>query len=115
MIKQILILALPLLFLTNLALAKQEASPTTDLTSARFNEEMTAKQQQLMSNPQAMSELQQLLQDPEILQALSDPALIKEVTSHDYSAMKDNPKVHELMNNPKMRELVEKINAQEAK
>ena len=32
------------------------------------------------------------MQDPEIMQALQDPALVQAVTSHDYQAVQSNPK-----------------------
>ena len=78
-----------------------------------MDQQIAASQQKLMSNPQAMAELQQIAQDPEIMRALSDPALVQAVTSHDYQAVQNNPKIQELMNNPKMQALLQKLAAQQ--
>ncbi len=78
-----------------------------------MDQQIAASQQKLMSNPQAMADIQQIAQDPAIMQALSDPSLVQAVTSHDYQAVQSNPKVQELMNNPKMQALLQKLAAQQ--
>ena len=85
------------------------ANTTTPPPSADMNQQIQAKQQQLMNNPQAMADLQQLMQDPEIVQLLSDPELVRAVTSRDMTAIQGNPKAQALINNPKMRALMEKM------
>ena len=75
--------------------------------------QVAASQKQLMSNPQSMATLQEMMQDPEIMQALQDPALVQAVTSHDYAAVQSNPQVQKLMSNPKMQALLQKLAAQQ--
>ncbi len=78
-----------------------------------MDQQVAASQKQLMSNPQSMATLQEMMQDPEIMQALQDPALVQAVTSHDYQAVQSNPKIQALMSNPKMQALMQKLAAQQ--
>jgi hypothetical protein len=78
-----------------------------------MDQQIAASQQKLMSNPQSMATLQEMMQDPEIMQALQDPALVEAVTNHDYQAVQSNPKIQELMSNPKMQALLQKLAAQQ--
>ena len=90
------------------------ALPTqAPLAAPNMDAQIAASQKQLMSNPQSMAALQQMMQDPEIVQALQDPALVQAVTSHDYAAIKSNPKIQELMNNPKMKAMLEQLAGQQ--
>jgi len=90
------------------------ALPSPSLaTSSSMDQQIAASQQKLMSNPQSMATLQEMMQDPDILQALQDPALVQAVTNHDYQAVQSNPKIQELMNNPKMQVLMQKLSAQQ--
>src|SRR5476649_2261378 len=78
-----------------------------------MDQQIAASQKQLMSNPQSMATLQEMMQDPEIAQALQDPALVQAVTSHDYSAVQNNPNVQKMMSNPKMQAMLQKLAAQQ--
>ena len=92
------------------------ALPTAALPAAsapNMDAQIAASQKQLMSNPQSMATLQEMMQDPEIMQALQDPALVQAVTSHDYAAVQSNPGVQKLMGNPKMKALLQKLAAQQ--
>ncbi len=66
-------------------------------------------QAKLMSNPEALADIQELANDPEIMKMLSDPALVQSVTNRDVNAIQTNPKTQALLNNPKMKALMEKI------
>ncbi len=87
--------------------------PPASGSAPNMDQQIAASQQKLMSNPQAMAELEQIAQDPDIMKALSDPTLVQAVTSHDYQAVQSNPKVQELMSNPKMQALLQKLAAQQ--
>ena len=62
-----------------------------------MDQQIAASQQRLMSNPQSMVILKEMMADPDIMQALQDPALVQAVTSHDYQAVQSNPGVQKLM------------------
>jgi len=91
---------------TNPAASGVSAVPITD-------QQIMTQQQNLMSNPQAMADLQQMAQDPEIMKALSDPAIVQAVTNHDYQSLQNNPKLQELLSNPKMQALLQKLSSQQ--
>ena len=94
---------------TNDPTAPNQLSPSTP----NMDQQIAASQKQLMSNPQSMATLQEMMQDPEIMQALQDPALVQAVTSHDYQAVQSNPQIQKLMSNPKMQALLQKLAAQQ--
>ena len=106
--------------ITNGALTAPAAAPVAALplqasgtTAPNLDQQITVSQKQLMSNPQSMATLQEMMKDPDIMQALQDPNLVQAVTSHDYQAVQNNPKVQELMNNPKMKALLQQLAAQQ--
>lgn len=76
-----------------------------------LSQKAQAAQDQLMNNEEAMMELQELVQDPEIAPLLADPELVRIATSNDVKAIANNPKAQALINNPKMRALMEKVRA----
>ncbi len=78
-----------------------------------LDQQIAASQRQLMSNPQSMAILQEMTQNPEVMQALQDPALVQAVTNHDYQAVQNNPAVQKLINTPQMQELLQKLAAQQ--
>lgn len=82
-------------------------------TAPNMDAQIAASQQKLMSNPQSMTILKEMMQDPDIMQALQDPALVQAVTSHDYQAVQNNPGVQKLMSNPKMQALLQQLAAQQ--
>lgn len=90
------------------AMQNQASTPVSNM-----DQQIAAQQQKLMSDPQSMAILKEMMQDPEIMQALQDPALVQAVTSHDYQAVQSNPKIQELMNNPNMQALLKKLAAQQ--
>jgi len=82
-------------------------------STPNMDQQIAASQKQLMSNPQTMATLQEMMQDPEIMQALQDPALVQAVTSHDYAAVQSNPQIQKLISTPKMQALLQKLAAQQ--
>lgn len=79
--------------------------------NSELSQQVSAMQTQLMANPEFLADLQQMAQDPEIMNILSDPALVQAVTSKDVTAIQTNPRAKQLMDNPKMQALIEKLQA----
>ncbi|MEI7998165.1 MAG: hypothetical protein WCH62_01485, partial [Candidatus Omnitrophota bacterium] len=77
-----------------------------------LNQRVQAAQAKLMSNPQMVMQIQQMMQDPELSQLLSDPSITQAVMSHDLKAIQSNPKAQQLINNPKMRALMDQLRQQ---
>ena len=76
-----------------------------------FNQRIREEQKDLMSNPESVSILMQMAQDPEIAQLLQDPALVEAVTHHDLQAVQNNPRVKQLMDNPKVKAFLKRLEA----
>ena len=89
------------------------ASPIMGAASSDISGQVQAAQAKLMADPQTMTEIQALVQDPEITQLLSDPTLLQAVTAKDPAAVQSNPKAQALMQNPKMRALMDKLQQQQ--
>ena len=86
------------------------AASTTPLSG--FQSQMQQFQNQLMGNPNAMSGIMGLANDPSITAILSDPSISKDIMSYDPEKIQNNPKIQELMQNPKMQELINSLSQQ---
>jgi len=86
-------------------------SPTQSGDIPDLNQKIAEEQKQLMSNPESVSILMQMAQDPEIAQLLQDPALVQAVTHHDLQAVESNPRIKQLMDNPKVKEFLKRLMA----
>ncbi len=77
------------------------------------NSQLTAKMQQMqqniMSNPEMMQQIMQLVGDEEIQNLLKDPQLSQDIMHMDPEQIQNNEKVKALMENPKFRAVTEKI------
>ncbi len=89
-------------------IAQGQISASTPVNN-QLKQQVQSAQAQLISNPQNMMELQQMIQDPDIAQLLSDPELVRLVTANDVHAIAANPKTQALLSNPKMRAFIEKL------
>ena len=89
------------------------AVPNQAPTSApNLDQQVAAAQQRLMSNPQSAEILQKMAENPEVVQALADPALQQAVMNRDYQAVAKNPAIQKLMNDPSMQALVQQMSQQ---
>jgi hypothetical protein len=89
------------------------AAPATAPAAGSLDQQIAASQQKILSNPQSMAILQQMAQNPQMMQALQDPALVQAVANHDYQAVQNNPAVQKIINDPQIRALIQKIAAQQ--
>ncbi len=82
------------------------AAPVTNVAP---DMQMKQIQQNIMSNPAMMADIQQIATDPEVIKLISNPAMLQAVTSRDMEAIKNNPATQELMNNPKIQALIAEL------
>ncbi len=69
-------------------------------------------QQQLLSDPDTLMQMQAMLQDPQIMQILNDPEFVKAATNYDLQKIQNDPRTQQLMNNPQMQKLLNKMTNQ---
>lgn len=91
-----------------LAQPGQQAGPDPN-----FSNKVSAMQNQIMGNPQAMQAVQAMAEDPEIAAMISDPAFVQQLTAavsnDNMDSVADNPKIQKLMSNPKMQALIQQL------
>ena len=86
-----------------------EGAPAQDTAGASLKGQVQEMQTSLLSDPEVMTEIQNIMQDPEIRGVLSDPAFMNAIMSHDPNQIKQNEKTQYLLQNPKFQSLMEKI------
>jgi len=64
---------------------------------------------QMMADPAIMGLVQELLNDPNVKSALSDPATLSDLFSMDPQRIQNNPAVQKLVDHPKMKEILERL------
>jgi len=62
-------------------------------------------QQQILADPQAMNLIQSLQTDPKFQAVLNDPQIMQAITAGDFNALLNNPKFKALMNNPVIQKI----------
>lgn len=67
-------------------------------------------QQKMLTDEGIMALILTLQNDPEMQALLQDPAVVEAVNAGDISVLVNNPKFMKLMNNPKVREIQKKVN-----
>ncbi|MDD3375202.1 MAG: hypothetical protein PHY73_05720 [Candidatus Omnitrophica bacterium] len=90
---------------TNIASISTKAEEPAN-TLLASDDQMAQYEQQILGNPQVLSEIQTIIQDPEIQATLSDPAFAQAVMAKDLQKIQNNPKFQKLLANPKMQELI---------
>jgi hypothetical protein len=91
------------------AVAPQAAAAGT----GGFSSQVSAMQNQIMSNPQTMQAIQLMAEDPEIMSLISDPAFVQQLTAalsgNNIEGVASDPRIQKLMANPKMQALIQQI------
>ena len=94
------------------AQTQNNASAQEQTDPAQIRQQAAAMQQKLATDPEIMKEISSLAQDPELMQIISDPELMKAAMSSDVEGIKNNPKTQLLLNNEKIKSLIQKISNQ---
>ena len=89
--------------------AESAPAAAQDTASASLKGQVQEVQASLLSDPEIMTEIQNIMQDPEIRGVLSDPAFMQAIMSYDPSQIQQNEKTQYLLKNPKFRALMEKM------
>jgi hypothetical protein len=93
----------------------QAAAPATEIpanTNIKSLPEFQTMQNKIVSNPEAMADIQKLMEDPEVMSIISDPAFIAAVQSGNVASLQSDPRLQKLANNPKIQALMQKVSSQ---
>jgi hypothetical protein len=93
--------------------SSRDPGPVPSAGSSSMDQQIASSQKQLLSDPKSVGILQEMAGNPEIMQALQDPALVEAVKNHDYAAVQSNPAVQRLIDNPEFHALLEKLAEQQ--
>lgn len=63
----------------------------------------------MQGNDEIMALIDKLKDDPEMQAVINDPQVLQAISAGDFSALMANPKFMELLNNPKVREIQKKM------
>jgi len=66
-------------------------------------------QQRILTNPDIASSLNALKDDPELQQVLQDPKIMEAIQKGDLEYLKTNPRIGDLMRNPLIQDLYKKL------
>ena len=73
-------------------------------------ETFTNIQKQIMAEPEILSLVMSLQQNPEILAILNDPAIMRAIATRDMESLQNNPKIRQLEGNPTIRKILGRLN-----
>ena len=88
----------------NAAAASTNAQPSSSLKS-----QVQQIQGKVLQDKNLVNEFQNLLQDPKIIQLLSDPSFVKDIMSYDEETIRNNPGVQQLLQNSQIQQLMKEI------
>ena len=64
---------------------------------------------QMMADPEFVSNIQELVQDPKFVEILKDPDFVNAIMSYDPEKIKNNPKAQMLFQDPKVQEIMQRM------
>lgn len=70
---------------------------------------LEALQGQMMADPEFVSSIQELTQDPKFVELLQDPEFVNVIMSQDPQKIQNNPKIQILLQDPKMQKLIQRM------
>ena len=87
----------------------QQAIGSTALQKEQLKNQVQQMQGSILSDPELMGDLQDMVKDKEIQAMLSDPKLLSAILSYDPEKLQNNQNVQRLMQNPKIQNLMNKV------
>ena len=96
----------------NISSGQDNASTNPESAQEAFQAHVMQTQQKLSADPQFAAELQDMLNDPEIMELLQDGDMINAMLSMDPEKIKNDQNIQKLLNNPKMQEALDKASQQ---
>lgn len=83
-------------------------TPSADpVTADVLDAQIAQAQGQLMQDQDFVSDVKKLAEDPQVMQLLSQPDILRAVASRDVQTLESSPAFKDLMNNPKILDLIQ--------
>ena len=92
-----------------------DGTPPSANSSQPIKGKVEAIQQQMMADPEFVSGIQTLTQDPNFVEILKDPDFVNAIMSYDPEKIKNNPKVQMLLQDSKMQQLMQRMSEKHLK
>ncbi len=89
--------------------SSEGSSGSSEAQKTEMKKQIEQVQGTILSDPDIMEDIQDILEDDTVKAMLSDPGLLNDVQSFDPNKIQQNQNVQSLMNNPKMQELMNKL------
>lgn len=67
---------------------------------------VTRYESQIVGDPQILSVVMTLQNDPDVLAVLNDPSVMQAIAARDFNALQNNAKILKLENNPTIRQIL---------
>ena len=67
---------------------------------------LTHYESQIVADPQILSMVMTLQNDPDVLAVLNDPSVMQAIAARDFNALQNNAKILKLENNPTIRQIL---------
>lgn len=85
--------------------SEQPRDNIPNISNEALKSQISSVQAQMASNPQVVSMMNGLSQDPAFQALMKDPEIMKAASSGDYTTLISNPKFREFANNSKVKEI----------
>ena len=84
-------------------------TPPTVAPAAPSGPGLTDIESQILGDPEILSMVMSLQQDPDILAVLNDPAIMQAIAARDFGALQNNAKLLRLEHNPTIRRILDLV------
>ncbi len=97
------------LLLTSFLCGAGHAETSTKPKQGEVNNLVPNMQEKMMADKDIMALIYTLQSDPEMQELLNDPAVLKAVSEGDVGTLTANPRFMQLLNNPRVREIQQRM------
>ena len=84
-------------------------SPPATTPAAPTGPGLSGIESQILGDPEVLSMVMSLQQDPDVLAVLNDPAIMQAIAARDFNALQNNAKLLRLEHNPTIRQILDLV------
>ena len=89
--------------------AARSMHPPAPTTAPQAAQGLTGYETQILGDPEILSMVMTLQQDPDVLAVLNDPAVMQAIAARDFQALQNNAKILKLETNPTIRRILDLV------